>query len=317
MTVSRALRDDDSIPANTRERIKKIAEKLGYRPDPMVSQLMARLRVSRTVGTMPIAWLTAHPAENTWRGLPTSGEIYTGARARAEQLGYRLEAFWLRAPGMTGRRMSDILYSRGIRGIVIPPLPAGGGTIDLAWERFACATCGYSLRQPVLHRACSHQFHAARIAWDNFAKLGKRRIGLAFSVAWDRQLDGHLLAGFLREQHDATASRRVPPLVAPALTREVFMRWFRQHRPDAILGAPQARDWLRDAGAAEKCALALINIEDGDGTFRGVNHHLRELGESAVDLVAVQLSSNQSGIPAVPKVVLVECSWHEPVAALR
>lgn len=45
-TVSLALRDSPRLPAARREEIKHVAEHLGYRPNPMVSALMAS-RVSR------------------------------------------------------------------------------------------------------------------------------------------------------------------------------------------------------------------------------------------------------------------------------
>ena len=43
-TVSRALRRDRSIPAATRQRIQALADKLGYRPHPLVSALVALRR---------------------------------------------------------------------------------------------------------------------------------------------------------------------------------------------------------------------------------------------------------------------------------
>src|ERR1051325_9261392 len=44
MTVSLALRNHPRISAATRERIRQVAERLGYHPDPEVSKLMAYLR---------------------------------------------------------------------------------------------------------------------------------------------------------------------------------------------------------------------------------------------------------------------------------
>ncbi len=40
-TVSLALRGDSQIPESTREVIRKAADKLGYRPNAVVSHLMA------------------------------------------------------------------------------------------------------------------------------------------------------------------------------------------------------------------------------------------------------------------------------------
>ena len=47
MTVSLALRRVPSIPAETRERVLAVAEKLGYRRNPLVAALMADLRGRR------------------------------------------------------------------------------------------------------------------------------------------------------------------------------------------------------------------------------------------------------------------------------
>ena len=49
-TVSLALRGDASIPEKTRQRIAKVAEKLGYRTNPLVSALMSLQRQRRYAG---------------------------------------------------------------------------------------------------------------------------------------------------------------------------------------------------------------------------------------------------------------------------
>jgi hypothetical protein len=40
-TVPRALRDHPRIPPSTRQRVREAAERLGYRPDPALSALVA------------------------------------------------------------------------------------------------------------------------------------------------------------------------------------------------------------------------------------------------------------------------------------
>ena len=46
-TVSRALRDDPRITAGVRKQVARAAEKLRYRRDTKVSELMAHLRTSK------------------------------------------------------------------------------------------------------------------------------------------------------------------------------------------------------------------------------------------------------------------------------
>src|SRR4051812_24271306 len=62
MTVSLALRGNPRIPLPTRDRVKRLAQQLGYQPDPELSRLMKHLRVSRmTRGRVGIALVDFYP----------------------------------------------------------------------------------------------------------------------------------------------------------------------------------------------------------------------------------------------------------------
>lgn len=312
MTVSRALREDPSIPEATRIRIKRIAARLGYRPDPAVSQLMARMRRSRLSGREPVAWITTHPTASGWQVNPAAMAFHRGARARAEELGYQLEEFWLNAPGMSGHRLSEILQTRGIRGVLISPLYEPRHDIGLHWDRFAAATCGaYSLKNPGLHRACSHYFMAIKTAWDALQTRGYRRIGLALSADLDTRVSGLWLACLLLEQRACRAKDRIPPLVSDDWTATVFMRWFEKHRPDVVISFKTVYEWLTDAGIRipQDCGFALLNIERANTA--GIDEQQYDVGAAALDLIAEQLVTNQLGVPAKPKTVLVDCCWRD------
>lgn len=61
-TVSLALRRHPSIPERTRARIREIADRLGYRPDPQFAKLMAYMRARHpAAAAAPLALLTFHP----------------------------------------------------------------------------------------------------------------------------------------------------------------------------------------------------------------------------------------------------------------
>lgn len=312
MTVSRALRDDPALPRATRTRIKRVAEALGYRPDPQISQFMARIRVSHQVGAETIAWLTTWPEPDGWRKNSASLAFHEGACAHAAELGYRIEEFWLGAPGMTGRRMSDILCARGIRGVLVAPLHEVTASLNLRWEDFAAATCGgYTLTNPPLHRACCHYLHAVKTAFAELGRLGYQRIGVAFGEEINDRLAGEWLAQTLLEQSRLPESHRVPPLVTPRWEQgcERFMEWFRWHRPDAILSFEQVPSWLVNNGVRvpEDCGFALIDIPKKG--VASVDEQRRDVGAAALDLVIEQLNMNRFGPPATPKIVLVECKW--------
>ncbi len=61
MTVSLSLRDHPKISEPTRRRVRRIADQLGYRPDPEIARLIGRLRSSRTKrGSVVIAMVDLH-----------------------------------------------------------------------------------------------------------------------------------------------------------------------------------------------------------------------------------------------------------------
>jgi Transcriptional regulators len=314
MTVSRALRGERGIASKTRERVRQVADQMGYRPDPAVSELMGRLRKSRIAGLEPLAWLTTYDKIGGWRSNPGTCEMYRGAVEQARKLGYRLEEFSLNTPGMTPRRMSNILYNQGIRGIVLAPLLEHGSIEGFAWEHFATACCGHSLLSPALHRVSVDQFDVLRLAWAELSARGYRRIGLCVS-AHDNERVGcrwqavQLLA---RETASASGAEAVPPMLTDDWSPKVFKKWYDTHRPDVVLTLIEVHGWMKAAGIRmpRDCGLALLRLDQAKN-IAGVDHRFSDIGAATVELVVGELDANRYGIPRIRKSVSIECTWCE------
>ena len=70
-TVSLALKCHPRIPGETQERVRRIADELGYRPDPMLSSLVAYRTHKRPAafhGTL--AWLVSSAEGFNWQEVP-------------------------------------------------------------------------------------------------------------------------------------------------------------------------------------------------------------------------------------------------------
>src|SRR6185503_2267077 len=110
MTVSLALRGHPHAAAATRDRLRRIANEMGYRPNPLIVANMALLRAGRRssyAGTIAFVGFGESPeraALNT-----QSQRVFVGARRRAEALGYQLEWFSLDDTSGDGARLSEIL----------------------------------------------------------------------------------------------------------------------------------------------------------------------------------------------------------------
>ncbi len=311
-TVSYALRNHPSIPPATCKRIQAVARKLGYRPNPLISTLMSHLRTTRATEYFEtLAYITSHSANDVWHHKPIYRDFYAGAQARADEQGFKLEEFWLQAPGMTPDRMNQVLRARGIRGILIAPLPQPRSQLSLDWSRFSAATIGWSLAYPALHRAVCHHYHAIRQALKQLSHLGYRRIGLAVKSAFDERVDNNWQAGFAVYQQSVRKANRIPILFMGDSNQHLFAQWFMQHHPDAVIAETQVLDWLRAIGqrVPKDVGFAGLEVSAMPRGTAAIDQHIRVMAAAAVDLIVGQLHCNECGIPPIPKIVMIETTW--------
>lgn len=318
-TVSLALRDDPRITPEVRIRVREAARKVGYRPNPLLAVHMAHLRSSRPARwRATLGYLVQLPKEE-WKQheLRPPGLSHVGALARARALGYTLERFWLAEPGMTATRMTRILASRGVPGVLVAPWPHQGlgERLDLGWSQFAAATVGHALWQPDIHRACHDNFSTMGRALDELAHRGYRRIGFAAAAEDDKRVHHAWHARLLVFQATLPAAERVPPLITHDWSQSTFLRWVKAARPDAVLTtrAIFVVPWLAKARirVPEKLGVATVYWRHELPECSGYYQNFEQLGAAAIDLIVGQLHHNERGLPATPKVVLLPGEWRE------
>lgn len=315
MAVSLALRNHTSIPLRTRNRIRKIAARLGYRPDPNISQLMERVRAAKpsSLGTV-IAYLTAHEHRFAWKKIPTQRDYHEGAARRAGELGYTLEEFWLREPGMTEQRLSRILRNRGIDGALVAPLQLPGKLFQrFHWRHFSVVELGYSLRDPVLHRCCNQQFQSMMLLLRRLLDLGYRRIGLAMGPGQDERANHHWRAAYLATQSllPEVNLQAVPMLFGDVShwNRDSLARWIGETRPDVVVTVgTDVQQWLAGLGLHTPGDIGLANVDINETMpgVTGINQNALQVGAAAVDLLLSLVRTGERGLPSVPRTLMVD-----------
>jgi LacI family transcriptional regulator, galactose operon repressor len=313
-TVSLALRDHPRIPKSTKQIIREAANGLGYQPDPMLSALCAyRLMKRPPKEQSVIAWLTNYRQRAGWRMSACTRDYFEGASQRSTERGYRLETFWLAEPGMTGPRMSRILWTRGVQGVLLPPQEQLT-TIELAWENLSAVTFGYTLVHPRLHLVSNHEY---RTMGTLFAELGRRdyqRVGLVNLRDHDKRVDNNWLAAYLVEQAQLQPQHQLPPLVLDQWNSKTFLSWVKHYRPDAIVTRlPEVLRSLRRAGYSvpDDLGVAYHTLDEKSHGLSGMKKNSFQLGVMAVDLLIDMLHRNERGIPVRPYLLMVEGSWVE------
>lgn len=319
-TVSLALRKSPKLAAHTREHVFKVAEKLGWKPNPMVSAWMAHRRMAdvRPRGER-IAYLMCLPDRKFWGKTPSFTRFLDGARARARAYGYEIEEHWLCQPGMTHRRMSDLLIARGIDGVILGSAPTAHARVALQWNRFAMAAQGFSVVVPEVSRVACNYSQAVGMAIHELRKLGYQRIGFCIPPKLDARCRRLWSATYLGYQQLIAEAFRVPLLFCEGDESRKLEQWLEVQRPEAVItfhthfiGLIQKLGLRVPQDIGIVCPDLHPNRPETNPDHlncAGIDQNLENGGAAAVDLVVQQLYANQRGCPAVPLVVFTPVRW--------
>lgn len=317
-TVSLALRNSPRLPASTRTRIREIAEKLGYTPDPLLQALAAyRGNTMRRISPPTLAYVTNWNTRWGWKKVLAHPDFFDGALARAQELGYQLEHFWMREPGLTHGRLSQILLARGINGVIIAShVREIDAALQFDWTHLSAVKIDYFPHEPQLPRVTNDQLQVIRLAMQKVLGHGYRRIGMVMDEGWDITVDRLWSAGYLYEQQAAPTEDRIPPYLFPCA--EPLEDWLRRHKPEVVIGQQSVLlPACKNLGWQVPRDIALVDIflDDFSGKTAGVVQNHNEVGRLAVELLAGQLVQNKYGIPNIPTTTYVQGTWH-PGASL-
>lgn len=313
-SVSLALRESPKVGPELRARIRAIANELGYVPDPAMSALSAYRNAARPVHYQStIAWINNWPVRDQMRRtVPAFNRYFLGAAQRAKELGFKIEDFWMHAPGMTPAGAEAILRTRGIKGLIIAPQPHARTTLDLDLSGFTPLALGYSLQPSLLHVVTNHQYQAMQLMIHELQARGYRRIGVYLLEAIDEKVNNNFLSVMAFHQQRIDARLRVPPLLDDGGTPEAFHRWIKKHRPDVVITVNRyLRLWVQELGLRipEDIGIAHLNTDPADPWHAGIHQNDTLVGATAVDFLAGMLQRNERGIPGTPIRTLVEGVW--------
>jgi DNA-binding LacI/PurR family transcriptional regulator len=325
-TVSRALRGDPRISAETRQRVREAAASLGYVPSPLVSALMQQIRERRVEGGAQVAllidgwWRPPHADEDGATLPPNYRRTLRGARERLLALGYGTETHYFGNRGQSARELQRILHARGIQGLLILPTARPVELRELPdLTRFASATFSLTAAAAPIHRATTNHLRNSHMVMEKLLALGHRRIGITLHPGVDERT-GHALlcglAGYPLFTGAEGVELRVRTATDPDCSEEIA-RWIREHGLTALVTSYEVAWRLREAGLRFPADLSLVHLDATVGReqegedYAGIQQRSDLVGSAAADLLVGQLTRNESGLPDHPKLVSTLGEWME------
>lgn len=311
MTVSLALRNHPSIPEATRLRVRDAAERLGYRPDPELARLMARLRTGHSLaGSVTIALVDP---SRTGRNAETGyhGPIARGARERAAAMGF--EVAEISCDEMVCRlpRLLKILHARGVAGVILlPPIEAVELPLEADWSGFAVVNTSTGITPDLFNRVVPHNFFDMCRVLKRLEAAGYRRIGFVLESGFDERSLFQFTAA-IQLQGYGDGILRVPPRAT--LRLENVAPWLDEFCPDIVLThcVEEVHALLRGLPAPPR----LYSI--GAPRMPGIAYWDQkpyEIGTHAVTLLAGMLRDSEYGVPAQPTTTSIHGEFHDDLA---
>lgn len=300
-TVSLALRGDARIPEGTRARVRSAAERLGYRPHPVLSELASRRwRAGGAKVREQLAFLRTVAEEH-----PMAGP----ARRRAEQLGYGFVVLDPRAAA-SPRRLAEVLKARAIRGILIEQDTRQDDFGALDWSGFVAVQCGLLQRVRGIDLVAVDLLGMVNEAVERARAAGARRVGFLLPSQDLARSDLLLRQAVAGRAKEARLLMAAPTPVSPGAILEA-LRGLRRDGADFVVATDAAHLRAHRKVFGEEAGFAALFRKPEEARVTGFAAHEPLVATEAVELLVAKLRAGAYGAPAVRRSVQLLPPWIE------
>jgi LacI family transcriptional regulator len=325
--TARALKNRPDISFATCQRVREVAERLGYAPDPMLTALSAYRHARRPDqfrGTL--AFVTVSCDERTCLKNRDCGELFRGAKTRAESLGYSLDYFNLAEFRKGRREIGSVLRARGIRGVLLRGFPSAIEEIAFPFDEFTCVSLFSEPHSPRLSTVSSMHAQSMELVLEKLRARGCRHPALVIDPALSQPLhhgwwttftvyaSQFESASIFTIDEDAPLFSRTSARRRAAVAK--LRRWVWERNVDVLVfGASENRlPTLEELRAGPKSPLRQIvsmDLLDPACGVRGIDQNRAQGGAVAMEWLQTQLLTERTGVGRPPVAIMIPGSWVE------
>ena len=311
-TISRGLRGDPRLPVGTRRRIEAAADELGYRPNPLLSELASsRWQVEKVTGGNVIGYIDRlRPEPDLGFGLPPS--LTPSATHQARSLGYGLQVF-RRMDFSNSAELQRVLRSRGITDLILGPIREEALTVSLDWDKFICVQLLPGYFPLPLHSVVKDHFNIVVLAWQKAVSRGYRRVGIVLPEHPGALIDDVLRSSAVHacQEHFFSDTAKLPILKYPIHKPggKAFIDWVKKNNPEVIIGFSDFHYYYYVSTFRRE--VPYISLHNGEGGLSGIPGGAFDCAREAVNLLHFCRRTHQWGIPSLRVDHTIEPTWIE------
>lgn len=314
-TVWLALHNEDGVPDETRELVRRTAEELGYRASRPAAKPAPRAPAARKKAVeLTLAAVTDHVEACEPHSLAM---MRFGAQQAAQQLGYRFEIFRVRIRSRRYSILEKMLRHVDAKGVLLFPMVSSVDATDyLDWSRYSVVAAAHEVIAPEFHRVVPDAFGNTLALCESLVAQGCRRLGFVTEGNRDVMAERRF-AAMVHWLNGSVGGQPVTLSVHRPQEKSTLCEWFDLHRPDAIIAATDlAADQIaEELGAARRRKTTVVLCEHaGTPGWAGIDQRYRAIGAAAVAQLHARVQAGEKGIPEVPSVLTIKGEWVDALA---
>jgi len=319
-TVSLALSNNPRIPLKTREKVHAMAQTMGYKPHPFLTDLANQRWKRQKMSQATIAYLCE--SRNMRWGI--AEETLKGAIQQADKLGYQLDCFYFNEY-KDAAALQKILLARGIHVLLINGIKQKNVFLELDWNRFISVFAHSRGIPPPLHAVVQNHYGNFIRAWKKAVEYGYTRIG---AILLDHDIglidDDLRMAGLMVCQKrlfpklaaiEPLQLAASVPLDEPKNSKQI-RAWLKKNKPDAVIGFHGGFHFLfknlgYDSLGFVNLHLPQESVNNACYAQSGIEFTNALIGAETVNLLDMCRKTNQWGIPERRIEYTIDSAWRE------
>lgn len=314
-TVSLALRKHPRIPEKTRARIAEIAERLGYRPNPELSKVMATMKQAPSESSGTLAFIRSG-LSNEWENLEKFffEQISTSAKA----YGYQVEPYWLYDPRERPERINKTMWSRGIDGLIIPMIHPdrynqGVRTLPIEWEKFCVVEIADTLQEPKINVVRHNHFGGMLQTLSELEALGYTRIGFCMEAGVELRTHHRWTAAYLLWKSMRGLTEQLPMHLPPRYQPKLLIDWVEANRLDVVVSpGVEVYQMLKEQKIRVPKELGFATLHQwgpDSENVTGINQNMKGQALNAVDMLIGMINRKTRGPQKYPIMAIAPGYW--------
>lgn len=314
--VSRALRHEGRMSRDTCIRVKKIAEEMGYFPNPLLAAIASRkFKHQESRKGEPLLYLAISPESAVW---DESFQNYKAAfEEHAARLGYRL------VPRRINRvsQIPSILNSAwkmGVQGILLGDILVDQINLVEEWKRFSIVSCRTIPDGLSCYSVQRNHFEIILDAYRRLSDAGYRRIGVALKCHTPTILHDSIRLSAVRllQGNGGLKSIMAHPYLYSDLSGDELYTWINHEKLDAVIGFQiDSYSVLFRRYPSMLSNLGFISLHLSNDSWSdpiaGYLYGTSSLTQAAVEWIDRMIRHGHRGFPETPSKLLIFPPWKD------